>query len=103
EDPDNVVVRIGNQHSFVFGKELGKAVPAIADDRRSTGARFEQPHAWRPAAADHVGPRQIKRVSLAAVKGSMGCRRHVLQTLDIVRPIYVVWILRPGNDKAAIR
>src|SRR5690348_16298135 len=84
-----------DQNLAAWLEELVDAVPPVADDRRAARGCFEQPDAWRPAVADHVGTRDIQRVALRVVEGAMLTRRQMRDVLDVARPPDVGWILSP--------
>ena len=49
-------------------EELVQPRPLVADDRHAARRRLEQPHARRPAGADHGGARHVQREALRGVE-----------------------------------
>ena len=64
-----------------------KAFPVIADDRHAARGRFKETHARGITSADHVRSRQIQREALRRVEIAVFPLRHVLEPIDVGRPL----------------
>src|SRR5215210_5445928 len=93
----------GDEDLFVWREELGQPGPLVADNRRTTGRRFEQPDARRVAGANHVGPRHIEGETLRVIKGAVLLWLQVCDALNVLRPANRLRILRTCNNEPAGR